>query len=407
MENVFTKRQGAFFFAVFISLLALSGFLYMTGIILQPLVLIIISMFVIVPFTKDSPFAKRLLLMISLLFIGWLLADLGFAIVPFFVAFLMAYLLDPFVVALEKLKIPRWLSALLIDLAIIGGITAVAIYVFPLLYSQLDEAIDKISVFVTDISKDLDSKDFYKFMSGFGLSKATTKAIVHNDILPRLEPLLSGVLGSLLNLVTNISAVATSLFNIILVPVLFFYFLKDYRKLVQLSKKILEKKNEKLLNDLKRISRIFKKYVSWQITAAFIIASVCTTCFTIFEIPYPIILGILCGILNPIPYLGIFASMLLGIITIIIVNEPEMVSQILILVAVIGAMHFINAYLLEPNIAGKMIGLHPALLIASLFVFGGLFGFLGLLIAVPLTATLVMFFDDWLKKNINITLLKE
>jgi predicted PurR-regulated permease PerM len=70
-------------------------------------------------------------------------------------------------------------------------------------------------------------------------------------------------------------------------------------------------------------------------------------------------------------------------------------------------MHFINAYLLEPNIAGKMIGLHPALLIASLFVFSGLFGFLGLLIAVPLTATLVMFFNDWLKSNVNISLLKE
>ncbi len=407
MDNLITKKQGAFFFATFISLLALTGFLYITGIILQPLILIIISMFVIVPFTKDSPFAKRLLVMISLLFIGWLFADLGFAVIPFVVAFLMAYLLDPFVESLEKIKIPRWLSALFIDLAIVGGIATIAVYVFPLMYNQLDEAIDKISVFVADLTKDLNSKEFYKFTSGFGLSKATTKAIVQNDILPRLEPILSGVLGSLLSLVTNISALATSLFNIILVPILFFYFLKDYRKLVQLSKRILEKKNAKLLNDLKRISRILKKYVSWQITAAFIIASVCSTFFSIFKIPYPIVLGILCGILNPIPYLGIFASMIISIITIIIVNQPDVASQILVVVTVISVMHFINAYFLEPNIAGKMIGLHPALLIASLFVFGGMFGFLGLLIAVPLTATLVMFFDDWLKKNIDITLLKE
>jgi predicted PurR-regulated permease PerM len=215
------------------------------------------------------------------------------------------------------------------------------------------------------------------------------------------------VLGSLLKLFTNISALATSLFNIILVPILFFYFLKDYRKLVQLSKKILEKKNVKLLYDLRRISRIFKKYVSWQTTAAFIIASVCSTFFSIFKIPYPIILGILCGILNPIPYLGIFASMLISILTIVVVNQPDVISQVIVVVSVISGMHFINAYFLEPNIAGKLIGLHPALLIASLFVFGGMFGFFGLLIAVPLTATLVMFFDDWLKKNINISLIKE
>ncbi|MFH1052382.1 MAG: AI-2E family transporter [bacterium] len=407
MDNLITKKQVAFLFAIFISLLTLAGFLYITGIILQPLVLIIISLFVIVPFTKDSPFAKRLLVMISLLFVGWLLADLGFAVIPFLVAFLMAYLLDPFVVSLEKIRIPRWLSALIIDLTLVGGVTVISIFVFPLIYDQLDDAINRISLFITNLSKDLDSNAFYNFMSDLGLKKATTKAIVQNEIIPRIEPIISGILGSLLNLVTNISALATSIFNIILIPVLFFYFLKDYRKIVVLLKAILIKKNTKLLKDLRRISRILKKYVSWQITAAFIIASVCSTFFSIFKIPYPIVLGILCGILNPIPYLGIFASMIISIITIIIVNQPDMVSQILAVVAAISAMHFINAYFLEPNIAGKMIGLHPALLIASLFVFGGMFGFFGLLIAVPLTATLVMFFDDWLKKNINISLLKE
>lgn len=407
MDNTTLKKQGAFFFAVFISFLTLSGFLYLTGIILKPLVLIIISMIVITPFIKEYPFAKRLLLIISLLFIGWLLSDLGFAVIPFFVAFILAYLLDPFVVTLEKAKVPRWLSSFLIVLVFVGSITLVAIYVFPIIYEQIDDALNKISVFVSDLSKQLNSKSFYKFMSELGLKKATTKAIVQNDILPKLEPIISGVLSSLLHLVTNISTVATSIFNIILVPILFFYFLKDYRKLVNLSKTILEKKNIKLLNDLKRISKIFKKYVSWQITAAIIIASVCSIAFSIFNIPYPIILGIICGILNPIPYLGIFASMIIGILTVILVNQPDVLTQIIIIVSVISVIHFINAYLLEPNIAGKMIGLHPALLIASLFVFSGLFGFLGLIIAVPLTATLVMFFNDWLKNNVNISLLKE
>ena len=189
--------------------------------------------------------------------------------------------------------------------------------------------------------------------------------------------------------------------------ILFFYFLKDFRKIATLLKNILLEKNKKLLNDLRRISKILKRYISWQITAAFIIASVCSFFFSVFDVPYPIILGILCGILNPIPYLGIFASLIISIVTIFIINSPDMITQFIVVLIVINAMHFINAYFLEPNIAGKMVGLHPVLLIASLFVFGGMFGFLGLLIAVPLTATLMMYFDDWLKKNIHIPLKKE
>ncbi len=93
--------------------------------------------------------------------------------------------------------------------------------------------------------------------------------------------------------------------------------------------------------------------------------------------------------------------MIIGILTILIVDAPNTFQLIMVVLIVINSMHFINAYLLEPNIAGRQVGLHPVILIASLFVFGGLFGFFGLLIAVPLTATLMMFYRDWLVKYTN------
>ena len=93
--------------------------------------------------------------------------------------------------------------------------------------------------------------------------------------------------------------------------------------------------------------------------------------------------------------------MIISILTILIVDPPNVFQLILVVLIVINSMHFINAYLLEPNIAGKQVGLHPVILIASLFVFGGLFGFFGLIIAVPLTATLMMFYRDWLVKYTN------
>lgn len=401
MEINQVKKPETGIIAIIISLIALSVFLIDTKIISNPLVLILLSVVILLPYRKESQFIRRLILIISLIFIGWMIAELGFAILPFAISFLIAYLLNPFINNLKKKNIPRWLSALVIDLLFLGIITAVAIYIFPIIFSQLDDALKKISTLVTSVSKDLDEKSIYKFFSKLGFDKKNFKGIFQTEFFPRLEGILSGILNAFLEFLTNLSLVATKLVNIVLVPVLLFYFLKDFQKIRDLVRKILEQRNQKLLNDLGRIDIMLRKYIGWQITAAIIVGTVCSVAFSIFNVPYSIVLGIMCGVLNPIPYLGLFASMIISILTIIIVDPPNMFQLILVVMIVINSMHFINTYLLEPNIAGKRVGLHPVILIASLFVFGGLFGFLGLLIAVPLTATLMMFYRDWLVKYTN------
>jgi len=398
MEVNVTKKQIAFFFAISISLITLSIFFYLTGIFLKPLVLILISIFILSPFAKESPFVKRLLVLILVLFAGWMLSDLGFTVIPFIASFFLAYLIDPFVSKLQEKGIPRGLIAFLFVACLIGVIVFIAVVIFPIVFDQLDEAINKISQFVEDVKNYLDSRKFYAVLREYGISKANSKYIVQAEILPKIEVFMSKVLESLRSLLTNISALANQLFNIVLFPILLFYFIKDFRKVIYRISEILEIKNQKFLYDLRRIGGILRKYAGWQIIAAIMVATVCSFFFYLFDLPYPIILGIFCGIFNPIPYLGIFASMIISSLTVMIVGSPFVVNQILVIVVVISAMHFINAYLIEPNIAGKMIGLHPVLLIASLFVFGGMWGFFGLIIAVPTTATLMMYFEDWVKK---------
>ncbi|TAL68068.1 MAG: AI-2E family transporter [Bacteroidetes bacterium] len=401
MEIQQIKKPDSGIIAIIISLIALAVFLFDTKIVNNPLFFILLSVFVLFPFRKESQFIRRLILIIALIFVGWLIAELGFAILPFAISFLMAYLLNPLINKLKEKKIPRWLSALVIDLLFIGLISALAIYIFPIIFAQLDDALKKISTLVTSVSKDLDERSIYKFFSKFGFDKRAFKGIVSTEFMPRLEGILTGILHSFLEFLTNLSIVATKLVNVVLVPILLFYFLKDFQKIRDTVKKILEQRNLKMLNDLGRIDIMLRKYISWQITAALIVGTVCSVFFSIFNVPYSIVLGMLCGVLNPIPYLGLFASMVISIITILIVDPPNMFELILVVLIVINSMHFINAYLLEPNITGRQVGLHPVILIASLFVFGGLFGFFGLLIAVPLTATLMMFYKDWVVKYTN------
>jgi predicted PurR-regulated permease PerM len=101
------------------------------------------------------------------------------------------------------------------------------------------------------------------------------------------------------------------------------------------------------------------------------------------------------GLLNPIPFFGSIASMIIGIIVAIFVDPEHALNHVIAITLIVNGLHFLNAYVIEPRVLGSRVGLHPVLLLASIFVFGHFFGFIGLLIAVPTTAILMMFFREW------------
>ncbi len=377
-------------------------FLILTKIIYVPLILFVLSIFFLAPFRKENDYIKRLMLVISLVFIGWILSQLGFALVPFVIAFLIAYLLDPIVSFLKRKGLPRWLSSMVFILSFVGAVALISIYIFPMIFVQLQDAINKITSLVTTVNSYLDTRKIYRLLDSIGIRNEDVQKLIKKEAIPEIKGMMTGIFNSLMSLLTGLSGIATQLLNVILIPIFAFYFLKDFTRIKTTIKAILEKKNVKFLHDLRRINDIFMIYIGWQVIAATMVATVCSTAFSSFGIAYPIVLGIIAGFLNPIPYLGFIGSMIISSLTIIIVEPDNMWTQILIVVSVISGMHFINTYFIEPFILGKRIGLHPLVLFLALFIFGGMFGFIGLLIAVPTSATLVMFFNDWRQRLIVV-----
>lgn len=374
-------------------------FLFQIGFLSNPLVVFGIGIFILMPFRKEYRIARRILLLIVITFAAWLFKDLGVALLPFAISFLLAYLTDPAVSWLERKKFPRWLAALSIVLFLGGLVSAIAVFVFPSVFLQLDDIISQVSSFVTSSQKFLESKKFYRMFDSFGLPKDTLKDIVQNELAPRLESVFASVLQALLSLLTSLSLLASQVINVILIPILSFYFVKDLPKLKKLVKEILTRKDQKVFKDLQRVNSILRTYIGWQITAALFIGTISSILFALLNVPYPIVLGIICGLLNPVPIFGTIASTIIGIITVLLVQPESSTAGIISVVSVINGLHFINAYMVEPRVLGEKIGLHPIILLASLFIFSHFFGFWGLLIAVPATAVLVMFFRDWKEKG--------
>lgn len=389
--------------AIVIGFLFFAAYLYVTGLIAQPIVLLLISVFILFSFRKKAPIIEKLLIVVAIFLVFSLIKVIGSSIVPFLIAFLAAYLLDPFVERLkQKWNIARWLSSLVFILVIIGVFTVVAVFVFPIIFDQIDNALKSLTAYVNSARKYVESEDFFRKLQKFGLPKSTIREAVRDELIPRIEGIVNVIFSSLLNVLSSLSVILTQVVNVILTPIMTFYLLKDFRKFKDYIKDNLRTKNKKLLSDLRKVNVIVKKYIGWQIVAAMIVATFCSISFSFFNLPYSIVLAFIAGILNPIPYFGSAISMIIGAFVMLLVDDGNFFVNMLVIVGSISAIHFINAYLIEPNVLGKQVGLHPVLLIISLFVFGGLLGLIGLLIAVPTTAALMMFYEEWRKNEINL-----
>ncbi len=378
--------------------IAFIAFLYFTNQLFNPLIIFIIGLFIVTPFRRESYFIRRLILLFGAFFVLWIFSVIGSSIAPFAISFVVAYLLDPFVGLLEKKKIPRWLSSFVIILVLIGIVTTTFVLISPMIFSQFNEITQKVATVVTTFTSYLETQKVSKILDDFGIRNEYIKNLIETEFIPELKYFISKVINSLGDVISGISSIAKQVINAVLIPIFSFYFLKDFRRFKEFFRAILLKKNQKLLYDLQRINSIFRIYISWQVFAAFLVATLCSVSFTVFNVEFSLILGILCGFLNPIPYLGLISSLILSVLTILLIAPPNMFYQIIVVVSTILAVHFINAYIIEPNVLGHKVGLHPVILILSLYVFGGLFGLIGLLFAVPTTAALMLFLNDWTEK---------
>lgn len=388
-------------------MLAAAGFLVIYGVLLHitafdvsPFVLFFAGMFLLYPLRRESVLVRRMMALMAITFAFWLIRELAVLFVPFIVAFVLAYMLEPAVRYLHSKRIPRWVSAMTFVALFVGAGVAIAVFVFPLIFAQLNDILRELSTLIANATNYLESRQFFRLLSSYGLNSPETRELIKNQITPRLEGLLGEVFRTMLSFLSSLSGVVSQLLNVILTPILMFYFLIDFESLKSTLRRALEGKNWKLLNDLRRINHIIRAYITGQAIAALVIAVSASLLFMLFGIPYPVVLGVVCGLLNPIPYVGMFASIVIGSITVIVVGYGEgVLVWLAVIIGVVCGLHLVDNYVIQPRIVGSRLGLRPLMLISSLFVFGHFFGLTGLLIAVPTSASLLMFVNDWLEKK--------
>ena len=327
-----------------------------------------------------------------------LLNYLSHVLLPFFVAWFFAYLLYPMVKFVERhLHVPRALSIILSMLVVTAVISGVVYMIIPPMIEQFE----KLGALATDyIHKSANITSIPGAVSEWIAEnqqeiEAFFKSKDFTDGLKTVMPELFNFLGQTYSVIMSIIASFITLLYM-------FFILLDYEYLTDNWIKIFPKKNRPFWQELMfDVERELNNYIRGQGLVALCMGVLFCIGFTIIDFPMAIGLGIMIGIMDMVPYLHTFAlipTVLLALMKSADTGQNFWIILILAL-AVFLIVQIICDMIVTPKVMGKAMGLNPAILLLSLSVWGALLGFIGLIIALPLTTLLIAYYQRYVTKE--------
>jgi len=305
-------------------------------------------------------------------------------LLPFVAGAALAYFLDPIADRMVRAGLSRLIASILI-LSTFALITfLLLVTVVPFLIRELREAVTDLPSYIESIHtffayyyQAWTGKDLPKIEIGF---EQALRKWANN---PSLEP------GAVLQNLWNSSlAIAKTLSLLVITPVVAFYLLLDWDKMIAKIDSWLPRDHVETIRNLARqVDRTLNGFVRGQITVCFLLACFYSIGLMLVGLKHGLLIGVTAGVLSFIPYVGSATGLVLSTGMAISQFWPEWIP-ILMVLGVFVTGQLIEGNILQPKIVGNQVNLHPVWLIFALFVFGYLMGFVGMLVAVPLAATI-------------------
>jgi len=340
--------------------------------------------------------ARPIFFAATAIFVLWVLSQVGNILTPVFIALALAYILRPVAAFLERRRMPRAATSAIV-LILVFGITVVAgIFVIPLLIEQIDELITKV-VASAPTWRDWIQKTIFSLVSRFPVDPDKLQTMLLQELPSQLQSVLGKVLQGALNLTAALSRVLGQIINVILVPILAYYFMKDYEKGYDvLMTYVPSSQQDKVTALLARADALMSGFLRGQLLVMLAVGTLTTLGLWIAGVPYALFLGVIAGLLNIVPYVGLYISLAIALVIALFTAEP--LSQAIRVIIVYVSVNILENSVLSPKIVGDSVGLHPVWVIISVFIAAQFLGFVGLIFGVPLAALVkVLLTYQWQK----------
>lgn len=310
----------------------------------------------------------------------WLLSDI---LLPFVAGSAIAYLLNPLTDRLERAGVNRAAAALSIITVVVFAFVLVVLLVAPILGGQLSSFIDNIPGYVTKLQTLITdpSRPWVQKLLGAGLNPE--KGI--GDLVTQGVGWLTAFLKSL----WSGGRALISLFSLIVVtPVVAFYLLYDWHRMIRSVDEWVPVHQRETVRRLAReCDAAISGFVRGQSAVCLILGTFYAVTLTLAGLNFGLLIGLIAGLITFVPYVGSLTGLILALGVAVAQFWPHWTSVLMVL-GIFLAGQFAEGNILSPKLVGERVGLHPVWVIFALLAFGYLFGFVGLLVAVPLAATM-------------------
>ena len=344
-------------------------------------------------------FIRWALVAAAILCVFFIVKALSSVLLPFFIAWLLAYLLYPIVKFVQyKLHVPtRALSIIVTLFFVVVVVAGVLYFIIPPMIDQFDKLSDVLSSYVKSKAHTNNLTSYIKrlVIENQVAIEQFFKSRDFSDALKTAMPKLFSLLGQTASVVISIVASCITLLYM-------FFILLDYENLTNNWIKIFPKKNRPFWHVLAQdVERELNNYIRGQGTVALCMGIMFCIGFTIIGFPMAIGMGILIGILDLVPYLHTFALIPTAFLALLKAADTGQNFWVIfgLAVLVFVVVQIITDMVVTPKIMGKAMGLNPAILLLSLSVWGSLLGFIGLIVALPLTTLIIAYWQRYITKE--------
>ena len=319
----------------------------------------------------------------------WLLAPV---LTPFVVAAVLAYALTPLVNWLDHVaggRIPRLLAVLVVEMLVIVAVLGIALLMVPILAKELPLMRDQVPVLFDRLNESLKP-----FLAQFGVKFSLDVVNIKAFVLKYLNANFEDVFGSLMASLKLGGSVAFAIIgNAVLIPVALFYLLMDWERFVATLLKVVPRRARNAFDSFTSdADAVLGQYLRGQLLVMLILAIYYSLALALFGLDLALPIGVFTGMAIFVPYLGFGLGLILatlaGLLEFAATDGP---GKAMVMVALVyGLGQLVESLYLTPRLVGERIGLHPLAVIFALLAFGQLFGFVGVLIALPVSAVMLV-----------------
>ncbi|MDP3087975.1 MAG: AI-2E family transporter [Methylotenera sp.] len=331
---------------------------------------------------------NRWLILIAIIaFIIYLLLPV---LTPFLIAAILAYICDPLVdrlcfVGIGKFKLGRTLATTLVMAGILGIIISLFLIIVPLLQKESLLIAERLPGTINNIRSIIEPR----LQSHFGISLAIDSTQIQ-EIISKNWKTAGGLLGDLLKIASsNGLALIGILANILLLPVVLFYLLRDWDGFLASIAHIIPLNWQKKTTSIAiEIDQVLSEFLRGQLAVMAVMSIFYVIGLWFVGLDMALAIGIIAGLLGFVPYLGPILG--LGLALLVAVLQFTSLAQVIPVLMIFGLGQFIESMVVTPKLVGERIGLHPVVVIFSLLAGGQLFGFAGVLLALPVSAAIAV-----------------